>query len=237
MKTDDALMTNKIAVVIISLVVGGFLYFGLISLGGVIADPSGLLASGEVTVTDGSMHLDRSGTPVVVGEVINDRRGPITNVYVTVVFYNHGERIANVTKGPEVSSIPSKSKSPYTVRLREVSVRPDSYDVFVEYDDSDESIYKGLEVTEVREERIGQDRVQVSGSVENSGGRTVDPSLVVIFYDGNGSVIGIRSGRTSPSTLEPGATGEFQILYNTLGDIPSRARGYADHEVIVFLAE
>lgn len=230
-------MANRLVVVGIALVVGGLLYFGLISLGGVIADPPALFPETDVAATNGSLYLDRTGRPAVVGEVINNRRNPIENVSVTVAFYREGEHITNVSTGPEVSPVPGKSKSPYLVRLSEAAPEPDSYEVFVEYEGTDQSVYRGLGVTDVRVERIGQDRVQLAGSVENTGGRTVDPVLVVTFYDANGSVIGIRSGRASPSTLEPGDTGEFLILYNTLGDVPSKARGYSDHEIIVTTRE
>lgn len=230
-------MSNRLVVVTISLVAGALLYFGLLSLGGVIADPPALFGSTDVRVMDGSMHLDRAGTPVVVGEVINNRRGPIDNVSITVAFYGDGEHIANVSTRPEVSPIPGNTKSPYIVRLRDASVRPDAYEVFVEYEESDRSSYGGLEVSDVRAEQIGQDRVQVAGRIENVGDRTVDPAVFVIFYDETDSVIGIRSGRASPSTLEPGGSGEFLILYNTLGDVPSRAREYGSHEVVVATVE
>lgn len=226
-------MANRLVVVGIALVVGGLLYFGLVSLGGVIANPPALFPETDVAVTDGSMHLDRAGRPVVVGEVINNRRSPIDNVSVTVVFYKDGEHITNVTTGPEVSPVARNSKSPYIVRLPRTSPEPDTYEVFVKFEGSDHSVYRGLEVTDVRVERIGQDRVQFTGSVENTGGQTVDPVLVATFYDEDGTVIGIRSGRASPSTLEPGDTGEFLVLYNTLGDVPSKARQYSDHEIIV----
>lgn len=228
-------MTNRVGVLAIALLVASALIGGAAVLPSLEFDTSRVISSGEVTAEPGSMFLDRTGNPTVVGEVYNDRGGPIENVTVTVVFFEDGERVGEASAPVIVTPLADDAKSPYSVRLRNQTVDPDDYEVSVDFDERDGAPYGGLDVTEVQTEHRGQDRIDVRGTVENTGDETVERTRVAItFYDENGSVIGVRSASTSPESLAPGEAGEFRTQYSTVGDVPSRARAYDDAEATAY---
>lgn len=228
-------MGNRLQVIAISLVVAAVILFGGSAVQSVDLHPSAYISSGEVTATAGPVYLDRTGHPTVVGEVYNDRGGPIDNVTVTVDFYEDDEPVGTVTERPIVTILGNKQAAPFSIRLDDSSASPDTVTASVAFDERDEPPYRQLGVEDTRADRQSQDQVTVRGSVENDGARTVEGVLVAVtFYDGSGTVIGVRSERPSPASLDPGESGQFHIQFNTLGQVPSTAREYDRFEVEVY---
>lgn len=190
----------------------------------------------SVVATHTTLHLDRTGRPTVVGEVINRGGEPITDVEVTVTFFSDGETVGEASGTVIRTPIPGQRRSPFDLRLTEsVEQLPDDYSVSVDYDSYDGPIYGELRSSDVRIIRQSQDSIELVGEVHNDGDRTVErPRVVAVFYSENGSVIGVRSTRPSPSELRPRESGVFRLTFRTLGDIPSLARQYDSHRIIVF---
>lgn len=225
-------MANRAAIVGIALVVGVGLYAGATVLDDRLG--AGPAAGGEVVAENTTMHLDRVGRPSVVGEVINGRRASISNVTVTVTFYEDGTRIGTASDTVLVPTVLGGASAPFEVRLQDRSARPDDYEVTVEYDAAAERPYAGLSVVDSRLTDTSQEQVVVVGGVENGGDERVGVHVVATFYGANGSVLGARSVRSSPSVLGPGETGQFRVRFRTLGNIPTRADDVSGYELIVY---
>lgn len=214
--------TNHLAVIGIALVVAAGLYGGITGIESVVtSDQPAPEVTGEVGVEGTTSHLDRAGRPTVVGEVSNGLGDPITNVSVTVTFYRDGDPVANVTRPTVVGSVQSGGTAPFDVHMpEEESV--DDYDVDVSYDRGG-SVARPFEVTDIEVLHEGSNRVEISGSLRNTGDEAVSsPRVVATFYDRNGSVVGVRTARPS-RTVQQGGTLTVRMNFRTLGNVPSRA--------------
>lgn len=227
----DSLL-NKVAVLAVALLTAAVILLVIWGIGVVDVSPGQYTSSGEVTVSEGAIYLDRAGQPTFVGEVENDRGEPITDVAVTVEFFADGEPLGTETYDTYVSTIPDGAVMPFEAKY-DGEERPDEAVATVSYESSDDSS-ETLTVNEAEIVHQAQDSVTVSGHVENPLGQTAErPLAIATFYDQEGTVIGVRSDRISPSSLEPGQTGEFTVRYATVGHVPSLAREYADYEIVV----
>lgn len=226
-------MANRVVIVAVAAVVGLGLYAGLVFVEGQLVPAGNVAATGEVTTGNATIHLDRVGRPTVVGEVVNGRRAPIDDVSVTVRFLRDGDLVGTASASTLVPTVPRQSAAPFSVRLENQTVRPDDYEVTVEYDADADRPYVSYELDAAVSD-ISQDQLILVGTVENTGSRPVSTHVVATFYDVDGSVVGARSGRPSPVDLEPGAEGEFSIRFRTLGDIPSLASRVDDYELIAY---
>ena len=229
-------MSNRLAVVVVALLVGAGVYVGATAVENALTSDPGLTTNGEVVATNATMHLDRVGRPTAVGEVMNGRNEPIRDATVTVTFRGDDGRTETVTGGTILATIPAGERSPFVVRLANRTARPADLSVDVSYESSTERPYDGLVVVEDRTTGRSESQVTVAGRVENRGGEAVTADVVATFYDANGSVVGARTVPTSPRTLGPGETGGFQVRYRTLGDVPSRA-GEVDHYALAVRAQ
>lgn len=192
--------------------------------------PDGFVSSGEVTTVEGTLYLDRTGQPTVVGAIDNDAGNPVTNVSVSVTIYEDGEKVATRETSPLAPTIPDGTAAPYEVRFAP-DAEPDEFTANVTYDDGGD-VGGDVALVDSRVTDTTQHTVTVSGSTTNADDSTVErPTVIVTFYDEDGTVIGARTDHLSP--LEPDETSGFTVRYSTLGDVPSLAGEYADHTVVV----
>lgn len=231
-------MTNRAGVIVVGGVVAVVVFSLLTGVSMLFAGDSAAPIDGDegsVVATHTTIHLDRTGRPTVAGEVINRAGHPITDVAVTVTFFDDGEKVGEATGGPLRSPVPDGGRSPFEVRLPDtVEQLPDEYSVSVASREYEGTTYDGLQSSDVRITRESQDAVELVGEVRNEGDRTVDDPLVVaVFYSENGSVIGVRSTRPRPATLDPRESGVFRVTYRTLGDVPSLARRFDSYRILV----
>lgn len=224
-------MSSRVTVLIVTVVVSATLLGGATFLPPMISDVVDT-ASGEsdVSAAHSTMHVDRTGRPTVVGEVINRRGTAIDSVEVRVTFTEDGQPVA--TENATVPGVPigAGDATPFAVRTDE-NVDPDGYTVDVTYDRAEHGPADHFEITDVRVDDSSQDQIFVTGSVRNRGDETATVAVAATFYDENGSVIGTRMVRSSPDRLGPDEAGVFQIRFRTLGEIPSRAREFADYQL------
>lgn len=232
-------MTNRTGILLVGVVVAVVVYAGLTAGGSLLGsgggDGPGAGTAGEVVATHTTYHLDRQGRPTVVGEVVNRRGTAIAGATVTVTFYHGGEVVGRKTERAIRSPVPSDGRSPFDVHLPSSPERKvDDYAVEVSYDPYDGPVYAGLSAENVEVARESQDAVELTGEVRNDGDRTVEAvQVVAMFYSENGSLVGVRTTRPSPPGLSPGETGVFRVTFRTLGDVPSLAREYDTHRVLV----
>lgn len=230
-------MANRMGILLVAVVAAAVVYAGL-TAGGALLDRNGgdlVGGGGDVTAEHTTYHLDRLGRPTVVGEVVNRKGAAVTGVTVTVTFYSDGEVVAEQTERTLTAPVPADGRTPFDVHLRDPpDASVDDYSVEVSYDSYDGPIYDGLTAEEVRVVRAAQDSVELAGTVRNTGDQSVESvQVVALFYAENGSLVGVRTTRPSPAGLEPGETGVFRLSFRTLGDVPSLAREYHTHEVMV----
>lgn len=216
-------VTNRLAVVVIALVVGAGLFVGATAVEDLIAADPGVPAEGEVLATNTTTHLDRVGRPTAVGEVLNGLEDPIGDVSVTVTFHRDDGGEERVAVPTAIATVRSGARVPFVARLENRSARVESVDVAVTYEVGAGRPYDGLEVVEDRVVERTESQVTLAGRVANRGDTSVEASVVATFYDEDGSVVGVRSVPTSPSGLDGAASGEFVVRYRTLGNVPSRA--------------
>jgi len=227
-------VTNRIAVVIVALVVGSALFLGAISIEHALrpAHPGGL--SGTVVATNATIHVDRVGRPTAVGQVVNGLDTPIDNVTVSVTFTGWPGGPATVTDRAILPAIPPGGRSPFVVRLQNETARPTGLSLHVDYSTGGTKPYEGLTVVNSRITEENSMQYAIAGQVKNHGGQPVTTLVAVTFFDRNGSVVGARTGTTSPQVLTRGSTGAFQIQYRTVGDTPSRAADVVRYEVVAW---
>lgn len=224
-------MTNRVVVVLVALVVGAGLYAGATAVEDVLTPDPGVAVDGEVVATNTTTHMDRVGRPTAVGEVINGLGEPIGDVSVTVTFDRDDGGADSATGQTLLRTIPASGRAPFAIRLEDRSARPAAVDVAVAYEEGADRPYDGLAVVDERETGRTDSQVTVAGRVENRGGERVAARVVATFYDENGSVVGVRSEPTSPRVLGAGDSGEFEVRFRTLGNVPSRADDVARYEL------
>lgn len=234
-------MTNRVAVVVIAIVVFFGLLFGMTVIPPAVSDLVDSVGDDggpdEVVATNGTMHLDRVGRPTVVGEVANGLSVPVENVSVEITYLHEGDPVLTVSDEVLGSVIAAGGTAPFVVHADDLDVRPDEYEVAISYEEADEGPTDSLAITDAELTQEAQDQIVVVGAVENRGNEPLDVSVVATFYDENGSVIGVRMARPAPGTLEPDRRADFEVRFRTLGDVPSRARDFADFEIQAYVRE
>lgn len=223
-------LLNLVGILLIVVLTAVVLLTGAAFIGSVDISPSSYISSGEVHTYDGSYYLDRTGNPTVVGEIDNDVGEPITDIEVTVTFYEGDDAVATQTRGTAVDTVPDGIRIPFEVR-GPVDIDPDHWEVSVSYETA-ESPPGILSVTDATEISQAQDSVTIVGDAQNDLDVTVEqPLALATFYDSDGNVIGMRTDTMEGA--DPGEISEFHVRYSTLGDVPSHARSYDDFSVVV----
>ncbi|MFW5939043.1 MAG: FxLYD domain-containing protein [Halolamina sp.] len=213
---------------------------GLLTYGGLVGGEALLLgdemATADEAVVEGTTtHLDRSGRPTAVGEVTNRYGQPISNVSITVRFFDDGEQIAERTGTTLRGTIPSGEGAPFTIRMAETA-EVDSVETSISYDRGGD-VVTGLTLGDERVVRSSQDQVDVAATVTNEAGRPLRLSRVVgTFYNDTGATIGARVDRPNRQ-LEPGESVTVRLTFRTLGDVPSQAREYETFRLSVVAEE
>lgn len=228
-------MTNNRVVLLVAIVAGLLTYGGLV--GGEALLTSGFADStaDEALVGGTTVHLDRSGRPTAVGEVQNRYGGPITNVTVSVRFFNDDELVEERIGQTLRETIPAGETAPFDIHMNSEQ-EVDEIEASVSYDRGGEQV-SGLKLTGKRVAREGQDQVDVAGTVTNVGNRPIVLSQVVAtFYDDRESVVGARTTRPE-RTVQPGESVTVRISYRTLGDVPSYAREFDSFDLSIVAEE
>jgi hypothetical protein len=229
-------MTDYRVVFTVMLIVGVAVYGGLtgaqFALGSGQDGPE--TTATEPLVRGTTIHLDRSGRPTVVGEVVNGFDTSITNVTVTVTFYRNGTQIGQVTQAALRETVEAGDRAPFDVHMRS-SGEADRYEVALSYDRGGE-VVPGLTVENASVAREAQSQVDVVGEITNTRGEPlVVDRVVATFYNANGSVIGARTVRPS-RTIQPDGSYSVRIEFRTLGDVPSLAQEFARFEISIVAA-
>lgn len=227
-------MTNNRVVLVAAIVAALVTYGGLV--GGEALLTSGFAESTDEAVVEGTtLHLDRSGRPTAVGEVRNRFGEPITNVTVTVQFFNDDELVEERTGGTLQETIPAGQAAPFDIHMTgEQEV--DEVVTSVSFDRGGDRT-TGLELTGKRVVREGQDQVDVAGTVTNVGDEPLVLAQVVgTFYDDERAVIGARTTRPD-RRLEPEESITVRISFRTLGDVPSYAREFDSFDLSIVAEE
>jgi len=158
-----------------------------------------------------------TGTVYVEGLVQNGTSGPVGFAKVTANFYGPGgQLLATDFSYSEIETIPAGGTSPFTILLIDPPGGITSVNVLVtDYDTTPfDPPVSGLSiaVSNVYRNIIGT--VHIVGTVTNTSGLTytyVKP--IGAFVDGSGTVIRADFTFTEPSTLGPGASGTFDMLF------------------------
>jgi|GEM_PF-4730031 len=220
----DARTIVVAAVLAAALTYGGLLTVEALGDGGLVAPQTD-----AITVQGTTYHLDRTGRPTVVGEVWNGRSYPVENVTVTVTFYADGEAVGTTSDTVVTDGIPAGETAPFDIHYGTDATVTD-YEVTVTADRGTRDHHALSGSAEIVNE--GQNRVTVSGTVENHGDDPTPARVIVTFYDENDSVIGVRT--TMPAgTVHPGDTTPFTVHFETLGDVPSLAQEFDHYTVMV----
>lgn len=217
-------MTNNRVILIAAIAAALLTYGGLV--GGEALLTSGFAEStaDEAVVSGTTLHLDRSGRPTAVGEVKNRFGGPITNVTVTVQFFDDDELVEERTGSTLRETIPAGETAPFDIHMHSEQ-EADEVETSVSFERGGDQT-DGLELTGQRVVRESQDQVDVAGTVTNVGNRPLLLSQVVAtFYNDKQAVIGARTTRPN-RRLEPGESITVRISFRTLGDVPSYAREF-----------
>lgn len=224
-------MTNNRVVLVAAVVAGLLTYGGLV--GGEALLTSGFAEStaDEAFVDGTTVHLDRSGRPTAVGEVKNRYGGPITNVTVTVQFFDGDELVEERTGGTLRETIPAGESAPFDIHMR-AEREIDEVETSVSYERGGE-VNTGLSLTGKRVVREGQDQIDVAVTVTNDANRPlVLAQTIATFYDDKQAVIGARTTRPD-RRLDPDESITVRISFRTLGDVPSYAREFSSFDVSV----
>lgn len=229
-------MSNRIAVFLVTVVVAVGLLAGGAFLPPLVADMAETATGEKVAATRTTMHVDRTGRPTVVGEVLNRRGDAVDGVTVEVTFTEDGEPIGTGTATAIGTPIAADETAPFAVRGEE-GTTPDGYEIDLRYESVERSNRASLSITDSEVDDSAQDQVVVTGTVANGDDDAVAVGVAATFYDESGSVIGVRAVRTSPGTVAAGERASFRIRFRTLGDVPSRAREYADYSLRPYVYE
>lgn len=223
-------MVDAKAVLIGAVLAAALTYGGLVGVEilvtGEVDAPSAPLA-GETTVEGTTFHLDRLGRPTVVGEVRNGQSYPIGNATVTVTYYRDGEAVGEAVGGALGEPVAPGESAAFDVHYA-ADGEVDDYDVSVSAERVPASGADLLVDASVTDE--SQNRVVVSGTVENDGSEARTSEVVVAFYDEDGNVIGARTTRPSRE-IPPGESVPFTVTFRTVGDVPSLAQEFDDFGV------
>lgn len=222
---------NSLLILAIALITATAILTGIWAIETIDLSGGDISATDDVSVEQGAIYLDRSGQATAVGEIENGHRHAITNLTITVTYYEDGE-VADTQELPSiVSTIPARSIAPYEVKLQGL-YEPDKIDVGITYDEA-EAYTHVLDITDVEETYRSQDQVTLIGEVETSDADQVrKPTVFATMYDENGTVIGVRSDQLSRSAMETDQRDQFAIRYSTIGHLPSLAREYETFSVI-----
>lgn len=224
-------MTNR-RILLAAVVAGLLTYGGLIGGEALLTGGLGSETADEATVSGTTIHLDRSGRPVAVGEVTNRFDGPITNVTVTVRYFRNGEQIGKRTGPPLRETIPAGERAPFDVRLQQEGVTVDRVKTSVSFERGGD-VTGGLVVTDTRVVRETQDQVTVAATVTNRANRPLVLSrAIATFYNDRRAVIGARTERPTRH-IAPGESYTVRIRFRTLGDVPSYAREFERFRVSI----
>lgn len=226
-------MTNYRVVFAVMIVVAAVVYGGLVGVQVALdsGSDSGATTATEPTVRGTTIHLDRTGRPTVVGEVVNGLREPVTNVTVTVTFYRNGTEIGQVRRSTLRETIPAGERAPFDVHMRSDG-EADDYEVDLSYDRGGD-VVSGLTVENAAVAREAQSQVDVVGEIRNTKSEPlVAERVIATFYDDEGAVIGARTLRPD-RTIQPDESYGVRIEFRTLGDVPSLAQEFDRFRIVV----
>lgn len=207
-----------------ALTYGGFLVVEAVSTGGIQAPDAD-----QITVQGTTYHLDRTGRPTVVGELYNGNDHAVENVSVTVTFYNDDTQVGEVTDTILTNGIDPGESAPFDVHYT-TNAEVTDYEVTFSADRTTTQSHPLDATAEIVNE--AQNRIILSGSVENTGTTAMQARVVATFYDENGSVLGARTARPT-GAIQPGDAAPFDIRFETLGDVPSLAQDFASYTLTV----
>lgn len=226
-------VATQLKIVGIAILTAVLLLAAVSMLAGLDLPTDAVSGSGEVTVEDGSVYLDRAGRPTAVGAIDNDQRTAITNVSIRVQFYDGDEVIAERVTEPAAETTPAGATVPFSVRLGETDREPTHFEATISFTNAPD-FEETLSVTDSEVRKTGSHSVTVGGTVSSTDEDPTPAAVVVTFYNEDGVVIGYRTSLVSPDPLRPAEEGEFQVRYVTLGDVPSLARTYDHYRIVVF---
>lgn len=129
-------------------------------------------------------YFDSEGFLIVVGEVVNNEKSPVSNVRIKVNFYEQSNtQPSEVVRGGTILEvIPPLGKSPYMIKSSNADPKLTQISVSLEGYDSSQSKEIGLSITPG--DVIVDSAFRFSGTIKNSGGAdSGEGKVYVAFYD------------------------------------------------------
>jgi PKD repeat protein len=173
---------------------------------------------GEVKILSHGMYIDTIGYAHVVGEVQWTGSRNVAFVELTATFRDSGGTVVAVGfTYTSVSILTPSQKSPFEILEGDNVPRISSYTLAVTaFNPTTQAPYRSFAVhgDSMYEDGIGYKHVV--GTVTNTGSSTARYVQVIItFRDGAGNAVATAFTFTSPTDLDPGASGSFEALHSS----------------------
>lgn len=168
----------------------------------------------NVRVFNYSSYADPAGTPVVVGEVINDGNESIKSVEVKASFIDPAGKILDTgSTFAAIDLIPPGQKSPFMITGGVgYAFNVKSFELQIV------NFVKGpikpakLEIVNANQNSDGINEVGISGEIKNNSDKPATSTKVyVTFYGENNKVIGFTSVNAKSDSIAPNATTNFEF--------------------------
>jgi hypothetical protein len=170
-------------------------------------------------------YTDGSGILHVVGQVYNNTPQNRIGVKVKGLFYDKDAQVlAEKETYAYVEVLPPSHRAPFALDLFDLDQTPESYDLEVSGDETDDAPFQALELVQhaLRKDDAG---ILILGEIRNVGDQPASKVRVAAtLYDTSGQIIGVALTYAQREVLEPGAVVPFEIRTWTANGIPDHYR-------------
>ena len=157
-------------------------------------------------------YINSSGSPVIVGEVVNGGKDSIRDVEVEASFIDHsGNILDSESTMAMIDLIPPGQRTPFMI-VGDKEYASDVKSFEIEVIDFAKGKVKPakLEIIKTNEFSDGIREVTISGEIRNAAENVAVMSKVyATFYDDSNRVIGFSSSKTDPYSIAPNAKANF----------------------------
>jgi hypothetical protein len=189
--------------------------------------PPRALADNGITAMNQGSYVDGSNELHLVGEIKNSGSQPVQDVNIAASFVDSSGKTFDGTQGyAEIRLLQPGDVVPYDVTKFPAPNAMVSYNLHMTWSKPDHAEAAGLVLQNDAPFDDGQGFIHITGTVANNGPQpAAGVRAVAVFYNSDGTVAFISDNLTSPSSLNPGDTANFELQ--------PRSRPYSNYEVIV----
>ena len=163
-----------------------------------------------------SSFLTSWGTLHLVGEVYNDTSSTLTNLNISVKFFdNHNKLLATETTPLYLNDLPPNDKSCFDVILSSPPKGWSSYTFSaVTYDKNGTPLPDVLFLSQSGSYDSSSGEYTIEGQVRNDDGARLECAMIVgTLYNGSGKVIGCSYSYVSNISLSSGYTANYEVEF------------------------